>query len=589
MSIAEGIYPAWSNKHKIVALIPAYNEERFIGSVVLKAGRLVDRVIVVDDGSEDATAEVARAAGAIVIRHLHNIGKGAALNTGFRKICESDADVVVCIDGDGPFYDSSEYYDHLHRARTQAAFRPSYLLDNMGGLLKNAITLVALFAILIPYGLWVPIVLFLSTIPSFYFIIRHNQHLHDWYVRTTEDDRRTGYFDWLLTARATAAEVRLYGLGEQLRGTHRLLRSRLRKERMALVRKQGIFDLGANLLSLLVTAGTMIWMVLQALRGLATLGDLALFYRAFERGQMAMGALLRDMGQMYANSLFLQHFFEFMELKPQIADPIDPVPVPRSVQLDVCFHKVSFRYPGNRRAVLDDFNLTIPAGKIAAIVGRNGAGKSTLVKLLCRLYDAESGRIEIDGIDIRRFRNADLRRLVTVLFQEPVHYHDTAAQNIALGALNGESEDNAVKRAAQAAGIDSLIASLPNGYDNLLGTWFQGGTELSLGEWQRIALARTFMRHAPILVLDEPTGAMDPWAEAEWLSRFRALAADRTVVVITHRFTTARYADIVHVMDAGRIVESGTQVELLGQNGRYAHYWQEELQDHPWQLFDLQV
>ncbi|MGB3716413.1 MAG: glycosyltransferase family 2 protein, partial [Candidatus Promineifilaceae bacterium] len=144
MSIAEGIYPAWSNKHKIVALIPAYNEERFIGSVVLKAGRLVDRVIVVDDGSEDATAEVARAAGAIVIRHLHNIGKGAALNTGFRKICESDADVVVCIDGDGPFYDSSEYYDHLHRARTQAAFRPSYLLDNMGGLLKNAITLVAL-------------------------------------------------------------------------------------------------------------------------------------------------------------------------------------------------------------------------------------------------------------------------------------------------------------------------------------------------------------------------------------------------------------------------------------------------------------
>jgi len=220
------------------------------------------------------------------------------------------------------------------------------------------------------------------------------------------------------------------------------------------------------------------------------------------------------------------------------------------------------------------------AGTVAAIVGPNGAGKSTLVKLLCRLYDPDSGSIEVDGVDLRHLSLQELRQNITVLFQEPVQYAATVAENIGMSLAEGEAEVEAkpeaearVERAARAAGAEVMISRLPKGYDTVLGTWFEGGTDLSVGEWQRIALARAFLRHAPIIVLDEPTSAMDSWAEADWLRRFRLLARGRTAMVITHRFTTAMYADVIHVMHDGCIVESGSHQELLAQGGRYAQSW----------------
>ncbi len=241
----------------------------------------------------------------------------------------------------------------------------------------------------------------------------------------------------------------------------------------------------------------------------------------------------------------------------------------RQQAIEVRFQSVSFRYPGTQRAALDGFDLTIPAGSIVAIVGPNGAGKSTLLKLLCRFYDPDAGAIELDGMDLRQFALDDVRRSVTVLFQQPVHYNATAGENIALGDLRVTAPD-AVSKAAADAGADEIIDHLPAGYDQLLGRWFADGAELSVGEWQRIALARAFLRRAPILILDEPTSAMDPWAEADWLGRFRRLAGGRTVIMITHRFTTARLADQIHVMSEGRIIESGTHDQLLALNGQYA-------------------
>ncbi|MGO9305993.1 MAG: ABC transporter ATP-binding protein, partial [Candidatus Korobacteraceae bacterium] len=232
---------------------------------------------------------------------------------------------------------------------------------------------------------------------------------------------------------------------------------------------------------------------------------------------------------------------------------------------------VRFRYPGSPRPALENFDLEIRAGQIVAVVGSNGAGKSTLIKLLCRFYDPEAGRVSLDGIDLRALDIEELRSRITVLFQQPVHYNDTVRDNIAYGDLRSPSE--ALEPAVRDAGAEDLIARLPEGLDSMLGRWFAEGAELSVGEWQRLALARAFLRRAPILILDEPTSAMDPWAEADWLARFRELAAGRTVLIITHRFSTARFADVIHVMNEGRIIESGTHEQLLKAGGRYAQGW----------------
>jgi ATP-binding cassette subfamily B protein len=222
--------------------------------------------------------------------------------------------------------------------------------------------------------------------------------------------------------------------------------------------------------------------------------------------------------------------------------------------------------------------LTVPAGQIVAIVGANGAGKSTLLKLLCRFYDPEAGLIDLDGFDIRHLSLDELHRQITVLFQLPVFYHATAGQNIAIGDLKASPSAVEVEAAARGAGAHQFIARLPRGYDTLLGKWFADGAELSGGEWQRIALARAFLRQAPIVVLDEPTSFMDSWAEARWLARFRTLVEGRTAIIITHRFTTAMQADMIHVMDEGQIVESGSHAELLAQAGLYAQSWRTQIQ-----------
>jgi ATP-binding cassette subfamily B protein len=237
----------------------------------------------------------------------------------------------------------------------------------------------------------------------------------------------------------------------------------------------------------------------------------------------------------------------------------------------VRFRQVTDRYPGSERYVLRDFSLTVPAGRFVALVGPNGAGKTTLFKLLCRLYDPESGSVEFDGVDLRDLEVEKLRGLITVLFQQPVHYNATAADNIRLGGLGASAAE--VEAAACDAGAHDLIAALPAGYETLLGKWFASGTELSGGEWQRVALARAFLRRAPLLLLDEPTSAMDPWAESDWLARLRALAAGRTVLLITHRFTTACQADVIHVLVEGHVAESGSHEELVDRGGLYARAW----------------
>jgi ATP-binding cassette subfamily B protein len=482
------------------------------------------------------------------------------------------------VTADLAFYELSDYYDHLHRARTEARYRPVALLGNIGALLQNAITLLAMGAILIPLGPWLALALLLSTLPAFYVVVHYALAEYQWRQRTTTDDRRAWYYDWIMTTAEAAAELRLFALGKHFQTNYQALRGRLRGERFHLMRRQSIAELGASLIALGIVGGALGWMVWKALHGLVTLGELALIYAAFNQGQGLMRTLLENAGQLYGNSLFLRNLFEFLALKPIVSQG-SGVRV-TDIETGITFTSVSFSYPDASGKALDDFSLTIPSGKIVAIVGPNGAGKSTLLKLLCRFYDPDAGTIAIDGNDLRDIATDDLRRLITVLFQQPVHYNTTVRENILYGDLKADLSETEMWNAISAAGAEEIVARLPQHEQTLLGRWFAGGTELSVGEWQRIALARAFLRQAPIIVLDEPTSALDPWAEADWLERFRKLAIGRTAIVITHRFTTAMHADVIHVMDRGRIVESGSHQRLLEQNGLYAESWARQTMLH---------
>jgi len=477
------------------------------------------------------------------------------------------------------FYEWPDYHDHLHRARYEARHRPVALLASCGALIQNGITLAAMAAVLLTFGWWVSAALLLSAVPALLVVVRFAVRQHQWRSRATADERRATYQDWLMTSGEAAAELRLFGLQVPLRAAYNALRARLRGEELELAAAQMRAELGATAFALLLAGGCLAWVLWQAIVGAVGPGDAALFYVAFGQGQRLMRSLLSGVGRIYHNMLFLGDLFAFLDLGSRVVDPVEPLPPPEPAAgkrgLDVRLENVTFRYPGAAGTAMQGFDLALRPGEIAAIVGANGAGKSTLVKLLCRFYDPDAGRVLFGGVDARRLATADLRALSTVLFQEPMRYDATVAENIAVGVPDAQASD--IKAAARAAGADELIARLPQGYETLLGRWFEGGVELSVGEWQRLALARAFFRPAPVILLDEPTSAMDSWAEADWLRRFRSLAAGRTAIVVTHRFTTAMQADVIHVMDRGRVVESGSHAELLARHGAYARSWNAQM------------
>lgn len=473
------------------------------------------------------------------------------------------------------FFERADFYDRLHRATWESSFRSLALLETTGQLLQSSITLLAMMAVIVPYGAWLPLVLLLGTLPAFFIVLRYAVQQHLWWRSATRDERRVAYHESLLTGAGAAAEIRLFGLGDHFRAIRRALREPLREGRIAIERRHAVFDFTASLLALLLAGGAVVFMIWRTLQGAVSLGDLALFLQAFRQGEGMMRSLTREVGALYRNTLFLGDLHEYLELAPKLVAPADPRPVPPRLEEGIRFEGVTFAYPGRDRAALRGLDLFLPAGKTVAVVGENGAGKSTLVKLLCRLYDPSSGRVTFDGTDLREFDPVELRRRIAVLFQSPLRYHATVRENIAIGDAGGSHSGADLAAAAEAADAGAIIGRLPKGYDSVLGKVFAEGVELSSGEWQRIALARAFLRRAPVVVLDEPTSAMDPWAEVEWLRRLDRLAAGRTVLIVTHRLSTARQADLIVVLCEGRVRESGTHAELIARGGHYAGVWKE--------------
>jgi len=468
------------------------------------------------------------------------------------------------------FYEDPASYDLLRRAQTDSINRPVIMISTAFGLVQTLLTFITMIALLVVVSPLLAVIALISPIPAFIADTRYGwrgYNIARWGSRLL---RRMNYMVTLVTTDSYAKEVKLFGLGGYFINRYRLIARAYYSSQRAQVARRYMTGFALGNLSTIVTSLTYLYVALQAIIGRLTLGDLTLYTTAASQVQGSIQGILGGFSGMYEHNLYLNNLFELMETKSTMPAPAKPTKVPQPLRGEIRFDNVTFAYPGAEANALTNLSFTVQPGETLAIVGRNGAGKTTLFKLICRLYDPNEGRILIDGIDIRDFDPNELRAQIGAMFQDYVTYQATAAENIGLGNVPDIDDRERIEVAGAQAGAAELISGLPDGYDTALGKWFDHGVNLSGGEWQKVALARAFMRDAKILLLDEPTSALDAQAEYDLFERLRSLTRGRTAVYISHRFSTVRRADRIVFLEHGRLVEEGTHADLMKLNGRYA-------------------
>jgi ATP-binding cassette subfamily B protein/ATP-binding cassette subfamily C protein len=470
-------------------------------------------------------------------------------------------------------FEDAAVYDKMQNARREASARPLSLVMQVFGVAQNLVTLAALSGLLLRLSPASVLVIVAASVPAFLAEARLSGDSFRLWTWRAPEGRRLNYLEWILTRDSHVKEVKLFHLGPLVLDRYRALFRKFFDEdrRLAVRRLRAGLAFGA--LSLVAFYGMYALMAQRAARAEITLGDLALYIAVFRQGQGAVQAILQGVGAMYEDALFMSGLFDYLAIPTGGEAPraLPPRAPPRGRAADIEFRDVSFRYPGREDWALRGLTLTLAPGEKLGLVGENGAGKSTLVKLLMRLYDPTEGEIRYGGVDLRDMDPRDLRERIGAVFQDFVRYQFSAAENIGVGSPEHVEDRVRIARAARQGGAASLVEGLPRGYDTVLGGWFESGHEISAGQWQKLAVARAFMREdAEVLVFDEPTAAIDAEAENELFQRFQALAADRTAIVISHRFSTVRLADQICVLRNGRAAELGSHDQLVEQNGLYA-------------------
>ena len=467
-------------------------------------------------------------------------------------------------------FEDSEFYDKLTRARREASTRPLSLVTRTFGLVQNGISLTSYGVLLSHFSPWAVLVLVLAGLPAFMAETKFSGDAFRLFRWRSPETRMQIYLESVLAHESHAKEVKLFGLGPRLLERYRDIFRRLYREDRALTIRRDVWGFGLGLIGSASFYAAYAWIALSAVRRVTTLGQMTMYVSLFRQGQSAVSAILSAVGGMYEDNLYLSTLYEYLET--QVPEPSGVAVKGPHPEDGIRFEDVSFTYPGSEQPALEHITLHLVPGTSLALVGENGSGKTTLIKLLTRLYQPSSGRIFLDGRNLTEWDEQALRERIGVIFQDFTRYQMLVGENVGAGDERYFEDESRWREAAEKGLASEFIQTLPEGYQTQLGKWFKDGRELSGGQWQKIALARAFMRtRADILVLDEPTAAMDAQAEADIFQRFRQLAKDRVTILISHRFSTVRMADQIAVLDKGRIVESGSHEALMQLNGRYAH------------------
>jgi ATP-binding cassette subfamily B protein len=473
-------------------------------------------------------------------------------------------------------FEDPTFYDHLERARRQTVGRIALLTQTVS-MSQDALTLLTLGGALVAYSPWMLVLLVLAVLPSFLGETHFAALGYSLLFRWTPERRQLDYLRFVGASDKTAKEVQMFGLAPWLTERYRVLSQKFYDENKRLSIRRGIVS---ALLSILGTIGyyaAYVIILIRAVRGEITPGTLVFLSASFARGRDTIQGILLSASNVYEQALYLRDLFVFLEMRPTITSNPDARPVPNPMRDGFVFENVSFQYPGSDRLAIRDLNITLRPGERVALVGENGAGKTTITKLMARLYDPTAGRILLDGVDLREYELASLRHAIGVIFQDFVRYDMRFDENIGVGEIESVRDaldkNNGVPETIETAAKNSLAASLlprfAHGYQQMLGRRFEEGVDLSGGEWQKIALARAYMRDAQVLILDEPTAALDARAEYEVFLRFSELVAGRMAILISHRFSTVRMADRIIVLQQGTVIEQGTHDELLATPGLY--------------------
>ncbi len=477
-------------------------------------------------------------------------------------------------------FEDAEFYDKLTRARREASSRPLSLIQENFQVLRNGLTLAGYIVLLVGFSGWMVLALLLATVPAFVAEAKFSVaafRMRNW---RSPEARRLNYLEYVMANDEHAKEVKLFGLGPMLLGRYRKQAETFLTEDNRLAVRRTAWAYTLSLVSTATFYGCYSLIVAATVRGRLSLGDMTLYLVAFRQGQQSFQSILTAVGGMYEDNLYMSNLFDYLAIPTATTQPRPPAAVVSSEE-GVRFEGVGFRYPSSERWALRAIDLYIPKGQSLALVGENGAGKTTFIKLLARLYEPTEGRILLDGRDLRDWGERELRQRIGVIFQDFNQYQFLLRENVAVGSVEHMDDGPRVQRAVDQGGATDLVTTLAGGLDTQLGRWFKEGVELSGGQWQKVALARAFMRQeADILILDEPTAALDAEAEHAVFQRFRALAAGRTTILISHRFPTVRMADRIIVLEHGTIIEEGTHAELLAADARYARLFSLQAQGY---------